>query len=40
MADWYDPLFRKIAEAVPVGSTASEFITSLNVTVRKTGKEP
>jgi arsenite methyltransferase len=35
MADWEDPLYRKVAEALPVGSTAGDYITSLDVTARK-----
>jgi arsenite methyltransferase len=35
MTDWEDPLYRKVADALPAGSTASDFITSLNVTARK-----
>mgnify|MGYP001618669107 CR=1 FL=1 len=35
MADSEDPLFRKIAEALPVGSTAGDYITSLDVAARK-----
>jgi len=37
MADWDDPLYLKVAEALPVGSTASDFITSLDVAARKPG---
>jgi len=40
MADWEDPLYRKVAEALPVGSTASDFITSLDVAARKPGGRP
>jgi arsenite methyltransferase len=37
MADWEDPLYRKVAEALPVGSAASDYITSLDVAARKPG---
>ena len=40
MADSDDPLYRKVAEALPVGSTASDFITSLDVAARKPGGRP
>jgi len=30
-----DPLYRKIAEALPAGTTAADFITSVDVTARK-----
>lgn len=35
MTDWEDPLYRKIAEALPPGSTANDYITSLDVSARK-----
>ncbi len=36
-ADWNDPLYRKIAEHLPPGTKAGDFITSLEVTARKPG---
>lgn len=33
--DWQDPLYRKIAEALPKGSTAADFITSLEIEASK-----
>ncbi len=35
MADWQDPLYRAIAEHLPPGSKASDYVTSLNITARK-----
>ncbi|MGB9623277.1 MAG: arsenite methyltransferase [Phycisphaerae bacterium] len=32
-----DPLYRRIAEALPAGTTPAEYITSIDVTARKTG---
>jgi len=37
MADWEDPLYRKVAEALPPDSTASDYITSLGVAALKPG---
>lgn len=37
MTNWEDPLYRKVAEALPSGSTASDYITSLDVAARKPG---
>jgi arsenite methyltransferase len=34
-ADWNDPLYRKIAEHLPDGTTAADFITSLEVRTQK-----
>jgi SAM-dependent methyltransferase len=34
-ADWNDPLYRKIAEHLPDGTTAADFITSLEIRARK-----
>jgi SAM-dependent methyltransferase len=34
-ADWNDPLYRKIAEHLPDGTTAADFVTSLEVRARK-----
>ncbi len=31
MANWNDPLYQKIAAALPAGTTAGDFVTSLNV---------
>ncbi|HZW08882.1 MAG TPA: arsenite methyltransferase [Phycisphaerales bacterium] len=35
MTEWQDPLYRKILEALPRGSKAGDFITSLGVRARK-----
>ncbi len=35
MKDWEDPLYRRVAEALPVGATASDYITSLNISARR-----
>jgi len=37
MTSWEDPLYRKIMEHLPSGTTPSEFITSLEVQARKHG---
>jgi len=34
-ADWNDPLYRKIAEHLPAGTEAADFVTSLEVQARK-----
>ena len=34
-ADWNDPLYRKIAEHLPAGTGAADFVTSLEVQARK-----
>jgi len=34
-ADWNDPLYRKIAEHLPAGTNAADFVTSLEVQARK-----
>jgi len=34
-ADWNDPLYRKIAEHLPAGTEAADFITSLEIKARK-----
>jgi arsenite methyltransferase len=34
-ADWNDPLYREIAEHLPAGTTAADFITSLEIQARK-----
>ncbi len=38
-ADWHDPLYRKIAEHLPPGTDAGDFITSLEVTARKPSEQ-
>ncbi len=35
MVDWQDPLYRKIVASLPAGSKASDYITSLEITARK-----
>jgi arsenite methyltransferase len=35
MADWKDPLYRKIADHLPTGAQVADFITSLEVKARK-----
>jgi len=35
MVDWQDPLYRRIIDALPPGSKASDYITSLDVTAVK-----
>lgn len=35
MTNWEDPLYRRIAEAIPAGETAADFITSLNIEARR-----
>jgi hypothetical protein len=32
-----DPLYRRIAESLPEGTTAADFLTSVDVTARKRG---
>ena len=34
-ADWNDPLYRKIAEHLPAGTNAADFVTSLQIQARK-----
>lgn len=34
-ADWNDPLYRKIAEHLPPGTDAADFVTSLEIEARK-----
>ena len=34
-ADWNDPLYRKIAEHLPPGTNAADFVTSLEIKARK-----
>jgi SAM-dependent methyltransferase len=38
MTDWNDPLYQKIIEHLPTGSSPADYITSLEVTARKAGK--
>jgi AhpD family alkylhydroperoxidase len=35
MMDWNDPLFHKVAERLPKGAKAGDYVTSLEVTARK-----
>ncbi|MDX2118976.1 MAG: arsenite methyltransferase [Planctomycetota bacterium] len=35
MTDWHDPLYRKIIDALPVGTKPADFITSLDMIARK-----
>jgi ubiquinone/menaquinone biosynthesis C-methylase UbiE len=35
LSEFQDPLYRKIAEALPAGTTAADFITSIDVTAGK-----
>ncbi len=35
MADWNDPLFRKILDALPRGTRVSDFVTSLYICAKK-----
>jgi arsenite methyltransferase len=35
MTNWEDPLYRRIVDALPKGSTASDFITSLDISARR-----
>lgn len=39
MADWQDPLYTKIIAQLPSGSKPSDYITSLEITARKSGGE-
>jgi len=39
MTNWEDPLYRKIIEHLPVGTKASDYVTSLEVQARKPGAE-
>lgn len=36
MTNWEDPLYRKVVEHLPAGAKPSDYITSLEVTARKT----
>jgi len=35
MTNWQDPLYRKIVESLPTGTTPSDFITSLDISAVK-----
>ena len=35
LGELQDPLYKKIAAALPVGTKPADFVTSLNVTARK-----
>lgn len=35
MADWADPLYRKVLDALPADTTPADFITSLDIAARK-----
>lgn len=35
VTDWQDPLYRRIAKKLPVGTQASDFITSLDISARR-----
>lgn len=35
MTNWEDPLYRKIVQSLPAGTTPSDFITSLDISARK-----
>jgi SAM-dependent methyltransferase len=35
LTSWEDPLYRRIAEALPAGARVSDYVTSLDVTARK-----
>jgi ubiquinone/menaquinone biosynthesis C-methylase UbiE len=37
VSQFKDPLYLKIAEALPAGATAADYITSIDVTARKSG---
>ncbi len=37
-ADWNDPLYRKIAEHLPAGTGAADFVTSLEIKAHKPGE--
>lgn len=37
MSDWQDPLYIKMRESMPEGTTVADFVTSLEVTARKPG---
>lgn len=37
MTNWEDPLYRKIVESLPAGSSPADYITSLDITARKAG---
>jgi hypothetical protein len=35
MSTWQDPLYRKIADALPAGTKPSDFVTSLDIAALK-----
>jgi ubiquinone/menaquinone biosynthesis C-methylase UbiE len=37
MAEWKDPLWRKIVERLPEGTSTADYVASVNVTARKPG---
>ena len=37
MSQWQDPLYQKMAAALPAGTTAADFVTSLDIEARKPG---
>ncbi|MBX3409748.1 MAG: arsenite methyltransferase [Phycisphaeraceae bacterium] len=37
MTNWEDPLYRKIVESLPAGTSPADYITSLDITARKAG---
>jgi hypothetical protein len=37
LTDWQDPLFRRIAAAMPAGLGVADFVTSLRICARKPG---
>lgn len=39
LVEWQDPLYQKIIQHLPAGAKASDYITSLEVTARKGGRE-
>jgi arsenite methyltransferase len=40
MTSWKDPLYQKILAALPEGSKATDYITSLDISARKSGAKP
>ncbi len=37
MTDWQDPLYRKIVESLPAGTAPADYITSLDISARRSG---
>ena len=35
MSEWQDPLYNKIIDALPQGSSIADFVTSLDIAARK-----